>query len=133
MGFLRRLGPIGRLAYGLEKDGQRKTTQVLKKEKSITLKEMKDVVMALVGSKFPVRITTSEGAEMIRYIRGFADAEGDIVLLSDTSFSLAMKILEIKEIASLEFSEDDGAPLKKYRAKWIRKKGRLFTFLPAIF
>jgi hypothetical protein len=102
---------------------------VLKKESSISLKEMREIMAQRAGSKFPVRITTREGEELIRYVRGFADAEGEMVLLSETSYSMSMKIMEIKDIAILEFSEGDDAPWVKYTAKWNRNKGFFFGML----
>ena len=79
-----------------------------------------------VGSKFPVKITTVKGEEMVRYIRGFADQQTNIVLISETSYSLALKILEVKEIQKLEFAEGGGGTWKVLYAKWTGKPTKPF-------
>ena len=82
-----------------------------------------------VGSKFPVKITKSDGEELVRYIRGFADAQANILLISETSYSLALKIIEVKEIRKLEYaSENSSGKWKVLRAKWMKKPTRPLTF-----
>lgn len=80
------------------------------------------------GSKFPVRITTSDGEEMVRYIRGFADQQMNIVLVSENAYSLALKIVEVKNIRKLEYAENAEGAWKTLYAKWMNKSAKPFTF-----
>src|SRR5688572_12206053 len=81
---------------------------------SVSMQQMKEALGKMTGSKFPVKLTLSNGEVLVRYIRGFADQRSNIVLISETSYSLAMKIIEIKEIAGLEFATEQS------QGNWIR-------------
>ena len=84
---------------------------------------MKDALEKEVGSKFPLKITRSDGEVMIVYIRGFADQQTNILLVSENSYSLAMKILEVTEIRTLQYApESTGRTWKTLHAKWLAKQ-----------
>lgn len=86
---------------------------------------MKDALVGLTGSKFPVKLVLLNGDVVVRYIRGFADQQSTIVLISETSYSLAMKIVEVKEIAALEFAREKDGGWARLKAKWSQKAERL--------
>ena len=69
---------------------------------------MKDALKKIVGSGLPVRITLKDGEVLVRHVRGFADQQSNILLISETSYDLGMKILEIKEISVLEYAVEAG-------------------------
>lgn len=95
---------------------------------NVSIQQMKAALAKEVGSKFPVKITKSDGEKLVRYVRGFADQQANILLISETSYSLSLKILEVKEIQRLEFaSEDAVGQWKVLQAKWM-KKNRPLTF-----
>ena len=89
---------------------------------------MKDALAKKVGSKFPVKMTSANGEEMVRYIRGFADQQTNVVLISETAYSLALKILEVKDIRKLEYAEDRMGSWKILYAKWINKPAKPMVF-----
>lgn len=91
----------------------------------VSMQQMKDAFGKLAGSKFPVKVVLLTGEAMVRYIRGFADQQSSIVLISETSYSLAMKIVEVKEIAALEFTREDNGGWVRLNAKWSQKTERL--------
>ena len=90
---------------------------------TVSLQQMKEALTSVAGSKFPVTITTADGEIAARYVRGFADARNNVVLVSETSYSLALKILQVKDIAALEYSLElkEGTTLRALRAKWLSK------------
>jgi hypothetical protein len=94
---------------------------VMEQETFVSTQQMKDALERMVGSRFPVRITLGTGDVIVRYIRGFADQQTDIVLISETSYSLAMKIVEVKEIAVLEFANE------KSDGTWFKLSSRSTT------
>jgi hypothetical protein len=58
-------------------------------------------------------------------VRGFADQQTNIVLVSETSYSLALKIIEVKEIRTLEYGlENSDGIWKVLHAKWLRKTAK---------
>lgn len=67
---------------------------------------MKDALAREVGSRFPVKITLRNGDVMVRYIRGFADQQSNILLISENAFNLALRILEIKDIKTIEYAPE---------------------------
>jgi len=77
------------------------------KEQIVSLKQMREALAKEVGSKFPLKITRSDGEVNVRYVRGFADQQNNILLISESSYSLAMKILEIKDIRTLEYAPEN--------------------------
>ena len=84
---------------------------------------MKDSLAREVNSRFPLKITLREGGEIVRYIRGFADQQTNILLISETSYSLALKILEIKDIRKVEYSpEKKEGSWKTLHARWLLKQ-----------
>lgn len=86
---------------------------------------MKEAVGKLTGSKFPVKLVLLNGEAIIRYIRGFADQQSSVVLISETSYSLAMKIIEVREIAALEFGKENNGGWIRLTAKWSQKSERI--------
>ena len=93
---------------------------------SVSLQQMKEALAAVAGSKFPVRITTTSADAEMRYVRGFADSQNNVVLVSETSYTLALKIVEVKDIAALEYAvEHTGGSARTFRAKWSPKAARI--------
>ncbi len=87
------------------------------------MQQMKSALGKLLGSKFPARFTLANGEVLVRYVRGYADQQTNILLISETSYSLAMKILEVKDIAMLEFGEGTEEPKwTRMQAKWAAKR-----------
>ncbi len=96
------------------------------KEQMVTMQQMKDALAKLVGSKFPLKITLVTGDEIIRYLRGFADAQRNVLLISENAYTLAMKIIEVREIATVEFaSPEDPDEWRVLRAKWLNRPFRV--------
>ena len=90
---------------------------------TVNMQQMKSALRKLLGSKFPARFTLANGEVLIRYVRGYADQQTNILLVSETSYSLAMKILEVKDIATLEYGEGTEEPQwTRLQAKWASKK-----------
>ena len=84
---------------------------------------MKEALAKKAGSKFPVKIVTINGVALIRYIRGFADADRNIVLMADNAHTLALRILEVKDICRLEFAhENSEGDWETLAAKWAGKQ-----------
>ena len=52
-------------------------------------------------SKLPLQIRQENEETITCFIRGFADESRNIVLISDTSDSMSMNIIELKQIAQL--------------------------------
>lgn len=91
---------------------------------------MKDALRKETGSKFPLKITLANGEVMVRYVRGFADQKSNILLISETFHSLALKIVEVKDIRSLEYaSENAEGSWKVLRAGWRKKNGPIAFYL----
>lgn len=98
----------------------------MNKNKMVNIQQMKDALMNMIGSKFPLKITLSNGDVMVRYIRGFADQQTNILLISENAYTLALRILEVKEIRTLEFAEENtGGEWKVLHAKWLRRQSNL--------
>lgn len=89
----------------------------------VTVQQMKDALIKMIGSKFPLKITLSNGDVMVRYIRGFADQQTNILLISENAYTLALRIVEVKEIRTLEFGEENsGGEWKVLHAKWHKQQ-----------
>ncbi|MEX2234476.1 MAG: hypothetical protein WD824_20080 [Cyclobacteriaceae bacterium] len=89
---------------------------------TVSIQQMKEALAKRAGSKFPGKITRKDGEVIVRYIRGFADQQTNIVLISETSYSLALQILEVKDIRTLECSsENSDGVWKILHAKWLKK------------
>lgn len=76
-------------------------------ETTVSIAQMKEALAREVDSRFPLKITRKDGEVMIRYFRGFADAQHAILLISESSFTLALRILEIKDIRTLEYAREN--------------------------
>jgi hypothetical protein len=92
----------------------------MKNVKTVSTEQMKDALTKIVGSGLPVKITLMNGEALVHHVRGFADHQENIIFMSETSYSLAMKVLEIKDIAVLEYAEGAGE-WRVLRAKWANK------------
>jgi hypothetical protein len=94
----------------------------MQQENIVTMNQMKEALGKMTGSKFPVKMTLLNGEVLVRYVRGFADQQSNIVLTSETSYSIAMKITEVKEIAVLEYAQEksNGSWVTLY-ARWRKK------------
>lgn len=94
----------------------------MQQESFVTMSQMKEALGKMAGSKFPVKITVSNGDVLVRYVRGFADQQSNIVLTSETSYSIAMKITEVKDIAVLEYAQEkSNGGWVTMHAKWRTK------------
>lgn len=97
----------------------------MQNEQLVSIQQMKDVLYKQTGSKLPVKITDKDGEVMVRHIRGFADPQANIVLISETSYSLSMKILEVKDIRTLQYApENSDGSWKTLHAKWMNKTSK---------
>lgn len=85
---------------------------------------MKDALARIAGSKLPVKVTRTNGQEVICYIPGFADQQTNIILIGKTSFSQALNILEVKDIRKLEYAENGSGDWRVLYAKWMCKPER---------
>lgn len=86
----------------------------------VSMEEMRETLRHIVGSKFPMRLTLSNGDVLVRYLRGFADRQTNMVLISENPYTLAMKVVEIKDIQQLEFGQaNSGGRWKTLRAEWL--------------
>lgn len=75
----------------------------MKSEHIVSIQQMKDALFKEADSKFPLKITRKDGESIVGYIRGFADQQTNILLISETPYSLGLKILEIKDIRIVEY------------------------------
>jgi len=91
----------------------------------VSIRQMKDVLVKEVGTKIPVKISRKDGQVMVCYFRGFADQQTSILLVSENSYSLAMKILELKDICRLEYVPEnaEGPPIVLH-ANWLAKQSK---------
>jgi hypothetical protein len=55
-----------------------------------------------VGSHEPFFILKNNNEVVVTYVRGFADPDRNIVLISEKSTSLGMNIIEIKNIQEIQ-------------------------------
>ena len=62
---------------------------------------MRATLSACVGSTEPFCIKKKDEEVLVTFIRGFADPERNIVLISEKKQSLGMNILEIKNIQEI--------------------------------
>src|SRR5688572_9285766 len=91
-------------------------------EQIVSLPQMKEALAKHARSRFPVRITVAAGEIKVLYIRGFADAQRNVLLVSENAHTLALGIMEVKEINTLEFSQHSRDPeWKILRAGWQAK------------
>lgn len=100
-------------------------------EQTVSLQQMKDALAKEAGSKFPLKITPTNGEVMVRYVRGFADQKSNILLISENAYSLALKIIEVKDILKLEYARPNSDGVwKVLHAKWLKKpmKPMIFFF-----
>lgn len=93
----------------------------------VSIEQMKEALTRIVGSGLPVKMTVKDGEVLVRHIRGFADQQCNILLMSETSYGLAMEVLEIKDIVVLEYAEAAGN-WKVLRARWANKNIKPLVF-----
>ena len=99
-------------------------------QETVTIQQMKDALAKEAGSKFPLKIILKNGEVIVRYIRGFADQQTNILLISETSHSLGLKTLEVKDIRTLEYApENTDGSWRILQANWLKKPSKLTTFL----
>ena len=92
----------------------------------VSIQQMKDALEREIGSKLPLKITHKDGEVMVRYIRGFADQQTNILLVSENAYILALKILEVKDIRTLEYAPDNnGRTWQILHAKWLTKERKM--------
>jgi hypothetical protein len=80
---------------------------IMTHEQTVTIQQMKEALAANANSKLPLKITAGNGENRVLYVRGFADQEKNIVLISENAYTLALRILEVKEIRTLEFAREN--------------------------
>jgi hypothetical protein len=80
---------------------------------------MKAALSDHVGAPNPLRITNKNGEVMVRFIRGFADNQNNILLLSEKFETTGLKILEVKEIFAVEYFDET----KQNFTKMLQAKG----------
>lgn len=91
---------------------------------------MKEALSKQAGSKFPVKFTRKDGEILVRYLRGFADTDCNVLLIAENPYNLALKILEVKDIRTLEFApEDSRENWKVLHAKWLKKTKKTFSVM----
>lgn len=78
----------------------------MERQQTVSPQKMKDVLAREVGSRFPIKIILKNGDVMVRYVRGFADQQCNILLISENAFNLALRILEIKDIKTIEYAPE---------------------------
>lgn len=92
----------------------------MNRQELVTLIQMKEVLNRHTGSKFPLKITMKDGEVLVRFARGFADQQRNILLVSETSYSLALKLVEVKDIRTVAFaSENNPGEWLILHAKWL--------------
>lgn len=63
---------------------------------------MRATLLNCVGSQKPFCIKKRNEETVVTFIRGFADSDRNIVLISEKSHSLGMNIIEIKNIQEIQ-------------------------------
>lgn len=93
----------------------------MKTEQKVSIRRMKEALLKEVGNPFPLKITHTGGEIMVGYIRGFADSQTNILIISKTPYSIGLRILEIKDIFMVEYLGPDKAlgSSEILRAKWL--------------
>lgn len=92
----------------------------MNRQELVTLIQMKEALNRHTGSKFPLKITMKDGEVLVRFARGFADQQRNILLVSETSYSLALKLVEVKDIRKVAFaSENNPGEWLVLHAKWL--------------
>lgn len=67
-----------------------------------SIETMRAKLINCVGSAEPFFIRKNNDEVVVTYIRGFADPDRNIVLISEKSTSLGMNIIEIKNILEVQ-------------------------------
>lgn len=63
--------------------------------------DMRAKLISCVGSAEPFSIRKNNNEVVVTYVRGFADADRNIVLISERFTSLGMNFIEIKNILEI--------------------------------
>ena len=66
-----------------------------------TAQNVKQALLNCMGSREPYRIKKKNDEVVVTFIRGFADADQNIVLISEKLTSMGMNIIEIKNIREI--------------------------------
>jgi hypothetical protein len=80
----------------------RKVTQVFMRSHQQAIDTMRATLLSCVGSQEPFYIKKKNDEVVVTFIRGFADPDKNIVLISEKSKSLGMNIIEIKNIQEIQ-------------------------------
>ncbi len=67
----------------------------------IVTEEMKATLLKNIGTGLPLQIKNKDAEIQTVFIRGFADAQHNIALISQTPDSLGLNIIEIKNIETI--------------------------------
>jgi hypothetical protein len=68
----------------------------------INLQELRNLLFQCVGSTLPVKLTGPQQKSEKVYVRGFADSEQGILLISEYPDTLGKNIVELKNILVVE-------------------------------
>ena len=72
------------------------------RDQQLTVENMRATLADYVGSHRPFCIKKKNDEMLVTFIRGFADSDHNIVLISEKSHSLGMNIIEIKNIQEIK-------------------------------
>ncbi len=77
------------------------------KQRTVTTQQLKEALIDRVGLKFPIKVLLRDEKEILCYVRGFADPQRNVLLISENAYTLAMKILEVKDIQVVEYGTEN--------------------------
>jgi len=72
------------------------------RDQQVSVETMRARLSDYVGSQKPFCIKKKNDEVLVTFIRGFADSDHNIVLISEKSQSLGMNIIEIKNIQEIK-------------------------------
>lgn len=72
------------------------------KDSQRNIANIRTQLLDFVGSQEPIFIRKRNDEVVVKFIRGFADPDRNIVLISEESHSRGMNIIEIKNIQEIQ-------------------------------
>jgi hypothetical protein len=73
------------------------------REQLVTLEEMRTNLRSTIGLNVLLHIEKKNQEYIVGFIRGFADSQCNILLVSEETDSMSMRIVEIKNINAVEY------------------------------